>query len=52
MTNASTDSKIVGERIARSGRTMRVLRGIWRAFLRGAAVYAAAIDGYPKPDDL
>jgi len=31
---------------------MRVLRGVWRAFLDGAAMYGAAFHGCPVLDDF
>ena len=46
------DATMAGDVVTSKGPAMRLLRVVWSALLEGAAVYGAAVHGYPNPDDL
>ena len=53
MINRELDETKLVEQKATTGLTaMSVLRGVWRAFLDGAAMYGATFHGYPVLDDF
>jgi len=41
---------VTGDTLATQGPAMRLLRVVWSALLDGAAMYGAAIHGYPNPE--
>jgi len=52
MINRELDETKFVEHNTTTGIAMSLLRGVWRAFLDGAAMYGAAFHGYPIFDDL
>ena len=46
------DATMAGDALASKGPTRRLLRAVWSALLDGAAMYGAAVHGYPNPDHI
>ncbi len=53
MSGEEYDETILVERLVTPGRPRRgILRFLWRSFVDGAAMYGAALHGYPDPEYL